>query len=399
MVASPLFFAFLAGTALVYWLLPRPRLRALFLALASLLYVGGHDRWAALLTVAMTLFSFAVARRMAAHRDRPVYFRLGIAGLLLLLAAFKYLGFLDSILGQLAQFVHGLPRFRLEPLLLPLGISYLTFKLISYLTDIHWGIQESPGRLVDLLAFTSLFTIFVAGPIERFERLAPQLGGGGRARPDSADLGFAGRRILYGLFKKLVIADWIGFFINPVWADFGAFPPAMQWAAMFGFTVQAYLDFSGYSDVAIGASRLFGLKVQENFDWPLLQPSINEFWRRWHMSLVSWLRDYLFTPLTVKHRRWGKGAQVYASIVVFTLCGLWHGAGWGFIAWGFLHGLALSLDLLTRDWRRRLVANRPLLDAAMTGAGVLVTFAFVTFTILFFRAGVAGALAMIRDIR
>jgi alginate O-acetyltransferase complex protein AlgI len=379
------FFAFLITVAAVYWLVPRQSWRRAFLACASLGWIAWHDRWAAVVAVALTLFAFAAAHFIEKHPGRVLYHRCGVVGLVLALVACKYLGLLTATLDSLLRFVHAPPLGQFEQLLMPLGISYITFKYISYLTDVHWRLVKR-GQFFDLLCYGSLFTIFVAGPIERFERFAPQVGNRD-LRFDTSMAAAAFPRIVFGLFKKLVIADWVGYAIAPVWQRPDAYGAAAQVLAFVGYSIQIYLDFSGYSDIAIGSSRLFGLTIMENFDWPYLQPNISQFWRHWHISLSDWIRDYIFFPLS-QWRQWKPWNLVAVPIIAMSLCGLWHGAAWHFLAWGAWHGAGIAG---LQGWnaykrRRRIGKLRGPWGLAARVAGTLATFTFVTAGWVLFRS-------------
>jgi D-alanyl-lipoteichoic acid acyltransferase DltB (MBOAT superfamily) len=281
------------------------------------------------------------------------------------------------------QFVHHLPGFHFNLLLLPLGISYITFKYMSYLIDLSWGLVER-GSFLDFLCYGSLFTIYVAGPIERFEKLKPQL----ELEAGSFEisyLAFGFRRIVFGLFKKLVLANWLGYFINPVLANGSHYSLLIKIAALFGFSLQIYFDFSGYSDIAIGSSRLFGLRIMENFANPYLAPNISQFWRRWHISLSDWIRDYLFFPLSS-----GKVNKIWLTLGVpllaMGLCGLWHGSAWHYMFWGFWHGAGISVY---QYWNQQKRKHKTVLKMSkqpwFQTASIVTTFIFVTIGWWWFR--------------
>ena len=384
MIFGVTFFAFAIAVAAVYWLLPRQRWRGGFLALASLAFIAKHDRNAAIVVVLLTLYSFGCAGLIERHRGARWPHRVGVTGILAALVAFKYLGLLAETFAGLRHFIGGLPEISFHALFLPLGISYLTFKYISYLTDVHWRLVER-GRCFDLLCYGSLFTIFVAGPIERFERFAPQIADPGR-RLGWPDVELAFQRVVLGLFKKCVIADWLGYWTAPVWQHPADYALAMRALALFGYSMQIYLDFSGYSDIAIGTSRLFGLTIMENFSWPYLQPNISQFWRHWHISLSDWIRDYVFFPLSQVSRAplWGRLA---VPLLAMGLCGLWHGAAWHFLAWGLWHGAGIAVLQAWNTYKRqhKIAPWRGTRGRVATAASTLLTFAFVTAGWLLFR--------------
>lgn len=299
------YFSILIVSLIVYWLIPRQRLRNILLIVSSLYFIYSLDRWSVIVVVSLTIISYCFGLLIYKYKKKAWIHALSVTLVLAVLIVFKYLGFLAGVFNSITAFLNVLPAFEIKHLLLPLGISYISFKHISCLTDIKWGLVE-PGSFIDFLLYSSLFTIFVAGPIERFERLKPQLE---VKKIDFAwnhvDYGFM--RIVFGMFKKLVLADWIGYFISPVWSSPHEYGHLIRILALIGYSFQIYFDFAGYSDIAIGSSRLFGLKIMENFNNPYLAPNISQFWRRWHISLSDWIRDYLFFPLsTVSRKRYGK---------------------------------------------------------------------------------------------
>lgn len=377
------FFGFLTGSVLVFWLIRNQRARMLFLSTASLLFIFMHDRAAVLMVVALSAYATGMGV-LIAKTGKAIYHRIGVLGVLTVLVACKYLGLLEGTINSLAQFVGLLPVFDITRLFLPLGISYITFKLISYLTDIHSKII-TPGKFEEVICYSSLFTIFVAGPIERFERFGPQVQGP-PARLSLADIEYGLTRIGVGLVKKLVFADWIGYFINPVWNAPADHSIGVRTLALVGYSFQIYLDFAGYSDIAIGSSRLFGLRIMENFNWPYLQPNMSKFWQSWHISLSEWIREYLFFPLehVSRNKFW---SLVFVPIVAMALCGLWHGASWHFVVWGAWHGAGLSALQFWNSRKRTHKALATLSNTrAFTIASTIATFVFVTVGWLLFRS-------------
>ncbi|MFB3845265.1 MAG: MBOAT family protein [Candidatus Cloacimonadaceae bacterium] len=370
------YFPFLIVTAVIYWLLPKRWVRTAFLTVCSLGFIGYFDQKAVYVVIGLTLFTYFIAYWMEKGRHTGLAHTIGVLGLLAVLIIFKYLGFLTGTINSLLSFFHALPVFHFEELALPLGISYITFKYISYLTDIRWKIV-SGGKLLDFACYGSLFTIFVAGPIERFERLKPQLEAKAeKFKPEYLEIAF--QRIVYGLAKKLILADWLGYFITPVWQNPTNYSALIRIAALFGYSFQIYFDFAGYSDIAIGSSRLFGLKIMENFNKPYLAPNISQFWRRWHISLSDWIRDYLFFPLSQ-----GKTNQFWlifcVPVISMGLCGLWHGAAWHYVIWGIWHGVGISIlqcwNLFKRAHKKKIAfVSKPWFKYCSTA----LTFVYVT---------------------
>jgi len=375
MITLP-YFGLLIVSLVIYWLIPRQWLRNIILIVASYAFLYIVDKWSIAVVSGLTLFSYLFGHLIQRYPKKAYIHAIGVIGVLAALIVFKYLGFLTGIINSLSSFVIGLPSFEIKKLLLPLGISYIVFKHISYLTDIKWGLVKS-GRFIDFLLYSSLFTIFVAGPIERFERFKPQVEL--HRIPfswNNIDYGFM--RIVFGLFKKLVLANWIGYFINPVWQNPNHYSPGIGALGLIGFSCQIYFDFSGYSDIAIGSSRLFGIKIMENFNYPYLAPNISQFWRRWHISLSDWIRDYLFFPLSriISKKIW---RVFFVPVIAMSLCGLWHGAAWHFVIWGIWHGVGLAFF---QSWnigkRKRKNAATPSVAKLSAVLSVFVTFVFTT---------------------
>jgi D-alanyl-lipoteichoic acid acyltransferase DltB (MBOAT superfamily) len=301
------------------------------------------------------------------------------------LAAFKYFGFfLDSLAALCRSFGWNAESPALQ-IVLPVGISFYTFQALSYTIDVYRGRIAPVRDLVQYLCFISFFPQLVAGPIERAERLLPQFGVDRRFDAQRSVDGL--RQMLWGFFKKMVVADGLAPFVNTVYSGVGA---ASGWEllwATYGFAFQIYCDFSGYSDIAIGCARLFGFELMQNFDRPYFSTSVPEFWKRWHISLSTWFRDYLYRPLggnRVGARRWALNV-----IAVFGLSGLWHGASWTFVVWGLLHG---TYYLASVRWGGGLDRGRA--ATSRSGfrelAGIAVTFNLVCLAWVFFRANSRG---------
>ena len=273
-------------------------------------------------------------------RLRRTLFLLAVLGNVALLCHFKYAGVLARWIDALA----GSAIVPVPQLALPLGISFWVFRAIAYAWDVERGVHPPAKNPVDFLCWMALFPIFVSGPIVRWADVE----GAFRSRPLSADRTASGfRRLFVGLAKKILVANQLAPFADAVWslADAGhAMQPGMAALGVAAYSLQLYFDFSGYSDMAIGIGRLLGFDFRENFLWPYASSSIREFWRRWHISLSTWFRDYLYIPLGGS--RCGMARACLNGLVVFTLCGMWHGAGWMFALWGLWHGVMLCGERL-----------------------------------------------------
>lgn len=267
------------------------------------------------------------------------------------LAIFKYAGFVSESAAHLLGFL-GLPRVPTVSLALPIGISFYTFQAMSYVIDVYAGRAPVQKRFLDLALYIALFPQLIAGPIVRYTCIMEQLG----RRSHAVSLFASGiRRFTIGLAKKLLIADVLGRITDPIFASASSgLAPGVAWFGVLAYGGQIYFDFSGYSDMAIGLGRMFGFRFEENFNYPYVSRSITEFWRRWHISLSTWFRDYLYIPLGGNRR--GPIHTYRNLILVFFICGLWHGAAWTFVLWGLYHGLFLIIE---RVGLRRVLDSGP----------------------------------------
>ncbi len=264
---------------------------------------------------------------------------------------------------------------------MPLGVSFYCFMAMSYTIDCYRRKIEQEPTLVEFAAYLSFFPHLLAGPIDRGREMLPQLQS---ERTFSYDMAVDGmRRILCGLFKKVVIADNAAIMVNGIWGGYEDANSLMLLFAAVLYSVQIYADFSGYSDMAIGVGRLFGIKMRRNFVYPYFSRNVSEFWRGWHMSLTTWFTEYLYIPLGGS--RQGKYRTIVNTLIVFTLCGLWHGANWTYVAWGFLCG-ALFIPLLLCPSLKNRWKDVPVKAQPLQLVHILTTFALITLCWVFFRA-------------
>jgi len=402
-LAVPYAIALVAAAGLCQ-LLPAG-LRPLLLALLSLGVYALFGGWQALIIVGLLLAVFGLAQAIArTSRTSPtaqtppwprLLTGLGIALCIGVLAYFKYAGFLAQAARELVALLpHRAAAPPAEPtaaavrgLAVPLGISFFTFEFVHFLVDVYRR-QISPlpadapprqrcAEFVHFAAFALFFPTLLAGPIKRYQTFAE---GGPASRED---LAYGLGRMLIGLCKKLILADSVAPFALRLWVPDQTSPLGL-WLAMYAYAAQIYFDFSGYSDLAIGAARLLGYRVPENFDWPYLAPDLPTFWRRWHISLSSWIRDYLYIPLG--GNRGGSPRVSVNLIVVMALCGLWHGPAWHFVVWGLWHGLGLAVTRLWRGGERRTTDPGVAPSRLRAIVARLATFHFVCFGWLWFAA-------------
>ncbi|HJY33557.1 MAG TPA: MBOAT family O-acyltransferase, partial [Vicinamibacterales bacterium] len=340
------FLVFFLLVVAAYWALGHRAQNVLLLA-ASYFFYGYVHPWFLILIGTSTVIDYASARGMERRPDRRRWFMAAsIVSNFGMLGFFKYFNFfLDNVHAVLAAAGAdvALPTLRV---LLPVGISFYTFQAMSYTVDVFRGELRARRSLLDVAVFISFFPHLVAGPIQRASFLLPQVEGERRFSIEKASSGFT--LMVWGFFKKLVIADNVGVIANKV---FALSDPSFDvlWAGVFAFAIQIYADFSAYTDIARGSSRWLGFELTENFDHPYLARTPADFWRRWNISLSTWFRDYVYIPLGgSREGGWKWARNVMAT---FLLSGLWHGASWNYVLWGGYHGLLL---VLTRT--RRIVA-------------------------------------------
>ncbi len=341
--SSPIFlFLFLPIVLTFHALVPGTRLRNLWLLAASIFfYAWGEVVFAGLIlgsTAVNYLLGLWVERQSAAAPKKWAVVA-AITVNLGLLAFFKYANFIVNNLNLVLHGLH-LGPVHLAPVRLPIGISFFTFHALSYVLDIYRGKSRAARNPADVALYIFFFPQLIAGPILRWSAIAPQI-----ARRVVTREGFAEgvRRFILGLAKKMLIANTVAVPADKIFAlPVSEFSPALAWVGALCYTLQIYFDFSGYSDMAIGLGRMFGFDFMENFNHPYVSQSIKDFWRRWHISLSSWFRDYLYLPLG--GNRCSAARTSFNLVTVFFLCGLWHGASWTFVVWGLYHGLFLVLE-------------------------------------------------------
>lgn len=341
MIFSTWTFAFFFVTVFgIHWALPNRRWRHPFLLLASYFFYMYWNPWLVSIIIGLTLFDFSVGlllERVSAQRRRKALLITSLAANLGVLAVFKYADFfILSLCGMLADF--GLQtNLHTLAIILPIGISFHTFQTMSYTIDVYRGKLAAVRSLPDFALFVAFFPQLVAGPITRASHFLPQLAY--EKRFDWAKMDTAAVLFMVGLTKKILIADQLATLVDPVFAEPTRYVTRDLWLAMFCYGGQIYCDFSGYTDMAIAVAAVFGFQLPVNFINPYLATSLPDFWKRWHISLSSWLRDYLYIPLGGSRGGWLQTCR--NLMITMLLGGLWHGASWTFVVWGAIHGAAL----------------------------------------------------------
>jgi alginate O-acetyltransferase complex protein AlgI len=391
------FLIFFALVFVAYWALPWHRARVGLLLAASFYFYASWNHWLAGIIALSTTLDYLIARGLEAPGPswrRKLLLSLSLIGNLGLLCYFKYANFFLRSLEDALRAAGASASLPVLSVILPIGISFYTFEAINYTVDVYRRRVPAERSLLHFMLFITFFPHLVAGPIVRARDFLPQIRRRKRWSWGRAELG--AQYLLLGLFKKMAIADHLALFADPVFADPAKYGSGAAWLATLAYALQIYCDFSGYSDMALGSAHLLGYKLAQNFNLPYLAANVAEFWHRWHMSLSTWLRDYLFIPLGGS--RGGRWKTARNLMITMTLGGLWHGASWTFVFWGALHGLLLVGHRAFRDF----CGSRPRLEAALLGVpGTALrrssTFLCVAFCWVFFRSTTFGsALAVLR---
>ena len=329
-------FIFLPVSYLMYVLLPGVKAKNIWLIVISLLFYGFGEPVTVFLMVFSVLVNYIIARLIVSSKShKKLWLILGIIFNLGLLGVFKYAGFFTQTLNTVLHTSIPVPHIRL-----PIGISFFTFQILSYVIDVYKDNSVVQKNFLNVLLYISLFPQLIAGPIVKYYDIAQQID---NRKLTVSDTAYGVRRFIIGLSKKVLIANTVGSVSDAMFAlphdDMSALT---CWLGAISYTLQIYYDFSGYSDMAIGLGHMLGFSFKENFNYPYTADSVQEFWRRWHISLSSWFKEYLYIPLGGNRK--GKLRTAINRIIVFFCTGLWHGANFTFVVWGLLHGLFLMLE-------------------------------------------------------
>lgn len=372
-------YALLDGRALRLWLL----------VMSYVFYGWGHPIYCVLL-FGTTAVDFFVAQRIEAARTpagKKGWMLVSLVGNLGVLASFKYSGLAVQALNDLSALA-GMPLALPPPrVMLPPGISFYTFQTLSYTIDVYRGRLPAARSFLTMALYVAFFPQLVAGPIERAGHLMGQLERKQLRTKD--DLRYGVSRILWGVAKKIIMADWLAMFVDRVYANPAAMGSGDLLLATYAFAFQIYLDFSAYCDIAIGSARLLGVRLDENFRWPYLSRNLTEFWTRWHITLSTWLRDYLYLPLSKRLTKapWRlspRASAMAGALITFGLCGLWHGAAYTFVLWGLWIGLGF---VLYQAYRGAVGGAPPSPEVRWRDVpAILLTFHWIIVSWVFFRS-------------
>jgi alginate O-acetyltransferase complex protein AlgI len=377
------YFVFLLVALLLYYL-SSPLYRKYILLSVSIYFYGSVRMGYLLLVLIVTLYNYFLAIKIenaSLKKTKRIFLYISILGNVGILIYYKYLDFLLSNVSVLLGLFQYNISYPLLNLVLPLGLSYYVFQVIGYNIDIFRGTQIAEKNLLNFSLFILFFPKLLVGPIERAKNLIPQFSGNTFFYNENLIEG--GKRIVWGLFKKLVVADRISIYTNAVFnnLDYHSGKTVLLATILYGF--QVYADFSGYTDIAIGSARLFGIKLMENFNRPFFSRNISEYWRRWHISLSSWVNDYIYSPISLRYRNWGNYSIYYALLISFIVIGIWHGAKWNYLLFGLIQAMAMIFEVITKKSRKKISKKMP--PFIYNSASIFLTFLFISFSLLVFR--------------
>lgn len=383
-ITQPIFLVFILISSSLYYLAPR-RFRVIPLVIFNCLFLACFDLDLLLFMLVYSLINFLLLKLIRIYKNsffKGLFLFFIVTFDVVLLFYFKYANFFTISANRFLPFIKiNLP---FTNLIAPIGLSFFTFKALSLAIDLYC--QPTPSlTFANYFGYLTFFPQFLSGPIERYSKFTNDLKQQASFSHQTFFSGFF--RIILGLFKKLLIANTIAAIINPVYANIGAFGGTDLLLTCYLFYLQIYFDFSGYTDIAIGTALLFGFVTIENFNQPLLSSSIKDFWRRWHISLSGWFRDYLYIPLG--GNRHGIFRQILNILIVFLVTGFWHGAGFNFIFWGLLHGIFQVVNLLFSK----------VSDHLSKTMSIFLTFNLVSFSWIFFRSNsISDSFTFIKNI-
>jgi D-alanyl-lipoteichoic acid acyltransferase DltB (MBOAT superfamily) len=381
------FALFFSTVFLLYWTVfsKTAQLRNGFLVAVSYFFYAWFDwRFMGLLALvtSTTYLTGLKLGRETNDKSRYRWLLLCMTVLLGSLGIFKYYDFFAENFNSLFAAAGLGAHLPLLKVILPVGISFYTFMALGYLLDVYWKKMEPEKDVLAYFAFAGFFPQLTAGPVERASNMLPQYA---HAPQFSYDLAVDGmRQLLWGLFKKVVVADNIALYANDIFVNYQTLSGSELLLGAAYYSFQLYFDFSGYTDMALGIGKLLGIRLMPNFNYPYFSQNITEFWRRWHISLSTWFRDYLFNPLAITFRDYGQNGVMAAMLLCFLLIGFWHEATWTLVVFGLLHGLILTYELLTKKFRKRLKKQTPPL--AYQWGSILLTFFVWCLTQVFFRS-------------
>jgi alginate O-acetyltransferase complex protein AlgI len=379
------FLLFLPLVVFVYYILPGNGAKRIFLTLASIVFVLSANFLSLIVISTIAVANYFLAIQISENKKKnttKIFFMIAVMINIGNLFFFKYYDFFNENLSSALGIINLKNPLPFVHVFLPLGISFYTFAVLGYLIDIRISTIKAEKNFFAFVNYVFFFPKLLAGPIDRSQTFLPQSHETKTVQWENFSIG--GKLIIWGFFQKLVIADRIGIYVDAIYGNVALHSGITIMVCLILYTFQIYADFSGYTDIARGISRVLGYDLMVNFRRPFLASSITEFWRRWHISLSSWVNDYIFTPLSLKYRSLGIMGVILSLFISFLIVGIWHGALWTFVLFGCLQGIILTLELFTLRKRRKLFKHFP--KYLVHFIGVIITFIITVFSLVLFRA-------------
>jgi len=380
MDVTSLYFISLSIISIFIYYLLRNKYRVLFLTLLSCAFIATFSYILLIFVLAYSLINYFIGLKIPDTRFKKLLFITGIVFNLTQLLLLKYVTFTINPVLELLNI--SLDLSVISSIIIPVGVSFFTLQGIGYLINVNLGWEKPEKNYIHLLLYLSFFPRFLSGPIDRSNHFLPQLRKNKTFDGENIVAGF--RLVLFGLFKKVAIANQLAIIINVAYANNGNSPDYAFWVVLLIQPLYLYFDFSGYTDIAFGIARAFGIELRSNFNRPFMSESMTEFWKRFHISLSSWFHDYVFIRTSYRYRKWGRKASIFALFLTWVLFGIWHGAGWNFMLLGFLQALAIYYEFSTKKLRVRMFSN--LSKFMRTWLGRIFTYMFYATSLVFFFA-------------
>ncbi len=371
-------FAVLAISSIFIFYLLNPKYRTVYLTVLSYGFIATYSYYLLIYVVIYSLINYTIGIKIHDSKFKVLLFRIGIIVNISQLIILKYASFAIDPVFQLFDINLHVSTF--SDIIIPIGVSYFSLQGIGYLINIKMGWEKPEKKLPDFLLYIAFFPKFLSGPVERSNHFLPQLKVIKLFSEIQVTEGL--RTVLFGVFKKVAIANQLAPFVSGTYANLNSADGSSLWLLLILQPLYLYFDFSGYTDIAIGFAKTFGIDLIPNFNRPFFSENVTTFWKRFHISLSSWFNDYVFRQVSFRRKKWGIYASMYAVFMTFTLFGIWHGAGWNFMILGFLQALAINYEFFTKKWRLRLFSKIPELYRIWFGR--IMTYFFFCISLVFF---------------
>ena len=378
MAITSVYFVLITLLAIPFFYSLNNKLKVIFLVLLSCIFIASYSYWLLLYIIFYSLSNYFLGLKVADSPSKKFIFRLGILLNLTQLIVLKYSSFaIDPILSKLGISVE---FARISEIIIPIGVSYFTLQGLGYLINIKMAWEKPEKRFAHFLLYMTFYPKFLSGPVERSNHFLPQMRKDIHFNQDQVRLGL--RIALFGFFKKLAIANQLAPYVVKAYSDIPSADGYLLWILFFIVPLYLYFDFSGYTDIAIGLAKTFGIELLPNFNRPFFAENVTTFWKRFHISLSSWFNDYIFRQTSFKYRKWGIYSSVIALIVTWTLFGIWHGAGWNFMVLGLLQAIVIIYEYFSKKQRIWLFSKLP--SGLRLGLGRMFTYLFYCVSLVFF---------------